>query len=429
MTVITTHGAVIDLSPTTLTITPTALAASLGSQQVVVALADISSVDELSAPTPTATGVVGLSNTAATVLFAPGKHHEQAEFITLIQAALQGELPKAIPGLNFAAIDVETANSDWGSICQIGIALVQDGEITDTHCWLCQPPASLAHFDSSNIAIHGIQPEDVATAPSFADILPEVSTVVGQLPLVAHNAQFDFTAILRACAASGIPAPQWTFACSLAAARSAKLGISSHRLPVVATHLGVELRQHHDAAADAEASAGIIIALAMRSHNTGTLEEVFQQFGFTMGNLNSERVYPVLSTMPSQRGTATKTTSNRGAKRPARWAKAATPDTIPEPNPDADPDHPLYGHNITLTGDFEPFDKGLLWEKMAEAGATIGKNVTKKTTMLVMGPWDSVTSKQKRAEQLIEEGQEIEMWQSTRLIDVLGLEVEEEPPF
>jgi len=66
---------------------------------------------------------------------------------------------------------------------------------------------------------------------------------------------------------------------------------------------------------------------------------------------------------------------------------------------------------------------------MAEAGATIGKNVTKKTTMLVMGPWDSVTSKQKRAEQLIEEGQEIEMWQSTRLIDVLGLEVEEEPPF
>lgn len=198
---------------------------------------------------------------------------------------------------------------------------------------------------------------------------------------------------------------------------------------MVATHLGVDLRQHHDAAADAEASAGIIIALAMRSHSRGTLEEVFQQFGFSMGNLNSERVYPVLSALPSQHGTTAKTNTTRAAKRPARWAKAATPDTIPEPNPEADPDHPLYGHNITLTGDFEPFEKGLLWEKMAAAGATIGKNVTKKTTMLVMGPWDSVTSKQKRAEQLIDQGQKIEMWQSTRLIDVLGLEVEEEPPF
>lgn len=427
MTSISTHGAVVKLSPTTVTIIPTALAASLGSKQQSVPLANIKSIEASTVATTTATGTVTLHDTATTVLFAPGKQKEQEEFIAIIQAALSGQLPKAAPGLDFVALDVETANADWGSICQIGIAVVRDGQIESTQCWLCQPPESLAQFDNSNIAIHGIRPEDVTEASTFAEVLPDVVAAVGDLPLIAHNAQFDFTAISRACAAASITVPQWQFACSLAAARAAKLAVNSHRLPVVATHLGVSLRKHHDAVADAEACAGIIIQLALRSAITGSLETVFDSMGFNMGNLNGERVYPVLSKAPSQRKAEAK--PKRATQPPARWAKAATPDTVPTPNPDADPNHPLYGHNITLTGDFEPFDKGLLWEKMAQAGASIGKNVTKKTTMLVMGPWDSVTSKQKRAEQLISQGQEIEMWQSTRLLEILGLEVEDEPPF
>ena len=45
----------------------------------------------------------------------------------------------------------------------------------------------------------------------------------------------------------------------------------------------------------------------------------------------------------------------------------------------------MFGQNVTLTGDFEPFDKGLLWSKIAERGGKVGKNVTKKTTILVVG--------------------------------------------
>ncbi len=429
MTVLSAHGSSIAVSDSTVIITPSPLAASLGQTTRTVPLANISSVTALTTPTATTLGHVKLVGADETVRFAPGMLSAQEEFITLLQSALSGEIPGPITGLNFVAIDVETANADWGSICQIGIATVIDGDIASTECWLCQPPESLAQFDDGNIAIHGITPADVATAPSFAEILPEVVAAVGALPLVAHNAQFDFTAISRACNAAGMPVPKWNFACSLAAARAANLGVKSHRLPVVATHLGVELRQHHDAVADAEAAAGIFIQLALRAQAKGSLKEVFATLGFDMGNLNQDRVYPILRQTPSQAVTPTKTATPKRAPRSAQWAKAATPDVIPPTNPDADPSHPLYGHNITLTGDFEPFDKGLLWQKMADAGATIGKNVTKKTTMLVMGPWDSVTSKQKRAEELIAKGQEIEMWQSTRLLDVLGLEAEEEPPF
>src|SRR5699024_11010631 len=72
--------------------------------------------------------------------------------------------------------------------------------------------------------------------------------------------------------------------------------------------------------------------------------------------------------------------SKEGQRRPAPWESVATPDTIPEPNPDADKDSPLYGQHVTLTGDFEPFDKGVLWNGIAHHGGQVGKNVTKKTT-------------------------------------------------
>ncbi|AKK06403.1 DNA polymerase III epsilon subunit-like 3'-5' exonuclease [Corynebacterium mustelae] len=439
MTTIAAYGATLHVTNNGIRLTPSLLAAALGADDRTFNLSESTTVDTQVAPTSYSLGWVQLSGIPELFRFSPGAAQDQEAFVAAVAAAARGEAGGAVPGLNFVGIDVETANADWGSICQIGLVEVIDGAIGKTQCWLCQPPTSLSDFDPANIAIHGIRPEDVADAPPFAEVMAEVVAAVGDVPLVAHNAQFDFTAFSRACAAAKVPTPEWDFACSLAASRAAKLGVVSHRLPVVAKFLDVSLRQHHDAAADAEACAGILVNLALRAGYSGSLKDVFSSFGFSMGNLNDKRVYPVLNNPPSTRradtdnsAPAESTPQRRSAPQP-RWAKAATPEVIPEANKDADPNHPLFGHNVTLTGDFEPFDKGLLWEKMADAGATIGKNVTKKTTMLVMGPWDSVTSKQKRAEELIDKGQDIVMWQSAQLFDALGLSVEDEgddqPPF
>ena len=100
----------------------------------------------------------------------------------------------------------------------------------------------------------------------------------------------------------------------------------------------------------------------------------------------------------------------------------ATPDTIPEPATNADPNAPLYGQNVTLTGEFEPYDKGELWNGIAAQGGQVGKNVTKKTTILVAGAWATMTSKEKRARELMEKGQDIEIWPAEKLFSVLDLE-------
>ena len=444
MSSISAYGATIEVTQAGVYITPSRLAQALEHIPHLVPIDRITGATELSPPTAYGLGAVELTGTTEVIRFAPGQAANMTMLIDAVTDAVQGNAPALVPGLHFVGVDVETANADWGSICQIGVVRVVDGMQVDSHEWLCRPPAGIDHFDEGNIRIHGITPDMVTDAPDFAAVFPEVVAYVADQVLVAHNAQFDLTAFSRACHATGTPVPHWKFACSLAASRAAKLGITSHRLPVVAQHLGVELDNHHDAVADARACAGIFVQLALQAHATGDIETVFTTLGFSLGDLNTERIYPVLSNPPTiavaggrgRADNAATPTPARPAPKSARWAKAATPTTIPDPNPDADPNHPLFGHVITLTGDFEPYDKGELWEKMAAVGATVAKNVTKKTTMLVMGPWDSVTSKQKRAEELISKGQNIEMWQSMRLFTALGLDPtaddaadDDEPPF
>ncbi len=55
--------------------------------------------------------------------------------------------------MQFAAVDVETANADLGSICQIGVALFRDG--AHVHSWssLVDPED---YFDTINVSIHGM---------------------------------------------------------------------------------------------------------------------------------------------------------------------------------------------------------------------------------------------------------------------------------
>lgn len=113
-------------------------------------------------------------------------------------------------------------------------------------------------------------------------------------------------------------------------------------------------------------------------------------------------------------------TGSSGARRQSGWRRISTPDTVPEPDLTADADGPVFGQQVTVTGDFEPYEKGEVWDMIAAAGGTVGKNVTKKTTLLVLGTWDSVTSKEKRARELKNKGQDIEIWTFAELLAALG---------
>ena len=97
--------------------------------------------------------------------------------------------------MNFFALDVETANVDHSSICQIGIVQIENGEIIDKWKALINPET---YFDSFNVSIHGICEEDVRNAPTFDKIYPELCTRISN-QIVVHHTGFDKIAINRAC--------------------------------------------------------------------------------------------------------------------------------------------------------------------------------------------------------------------------------------
>lgn len=166
--------------------------------------------------------------------------------------------------LTFAAFDVETANRNRGSICSIGVAIVRNGVRVRTHSWLCRPPAGIDGFDAWNMKIHKITPDMVAGQPTFAQRWPEVLDTVAGLPVVAHNASFDITAVSQACAHSRTTMPTWRYGCTLEWSKH-HLPLPRYGLKYVAAALGVTLNRHHDAGADADAAADIAVRLATRT--------------------------------------------------------------------------------------------------------------------------------------------------------------------
>jgi DNA polymerase-3 subunit epsilon len=165
--------------------------------------------------------------------------------------------------LDFTAIDFETANGSAASACSVGLVKVRDGQVVDKIGWFIQPPFGHDHFVDWNIRIHGITPEMVEGAPSWTEQLVDLMAFAEDDILVAHNAGFDMGVIKSACAATGIPTPSYSYMCSLQLARKTYT-LDSYRLPVVAMAAGFEDFPHHDAVADSDACAAIMIHAADR---------------------------------------------------------------------------------------------------------------------------------------------------------------------
>ena len=239
---ISAHGATVTVTNEAVTITPTPLAASLHGTGAAgtVAVADVRDITSSEGDAWTGGQVIiDTAERAVRIAFAPGDTEGPAELARVLRDAMRGEGPATtlvdgaagIPGFSFVALDVETANQQWGSICQIGMVKIVDGEEVDRVSWLCMPPAGLDEFDPYNVQIHGITRESVASSPNVGDLMQDVADFVGDLPMVAHNAQFDATALRNACLSTGQAVPPIMFACTLAQARATKLEVRNHRLP------------------------------------------------------------------------------------------------------------------------------------------------------------------------------------------------------
>ena len=156
--------------------------------------------------------------------------------------------------MHFFAIDVETANPNRRSICQIGLAEFKDGEVVDELDLLVNPEEE---FGPQQIKVHGIRPENVLDSPAFNSALEIFSHRIDKAFLVCHSS-FDRIAVRKAAEKYGVSFPQTFWLDTLRIARRMWPDLPSFRLSDLAEKFGMNFKHHH-AIEDAKVCGRILI--------------------------------------------------------------------------------------------------------------------------------------------------------------------------
>lgn len=146
-------------------------------------------------------------------------------------------------------LDTETTGLDYTRerIIEFAAVKLENGKIKDEFQTLINPQQ---HIRKSSMAVHGITQEMVADAPTEEEILPKILEFIGDYPIVAHNAIFDYSFLNEAklrVLGSKLENPHID---SQVMFKEIAPELESHGLEALTKRFNVELNNHHRAMAD-----------------------------------------------------------------------------------------------------------------------------------------------------------------------------------
>jgi len=146
-------------------------------------------------------------------------------------------------------LDTETTGLDYTKEKMVEFAAVrlENGKIKDEFQTLINPEQ---HIRKSSIAIHGITQEMVENAPTENDIMPKILEFIGDYPIVAHNAIFDYSFLNEACLRTTGKELSNPRIDSQQMFKEIYPDLESHGLEALTNKFSVELNNHHRAMAD-----------------------------------------------------------------------------------------------------------------------------------------------------------------------------------
>ena len=277
-------------------------------------------------------------------------------------------------------LDVETANPDMSSICQIGIVHFEDGKIVDSWSTLVDPDD---YFDGMNVSIHGIDEDDVEGAPDFSQAAIEIfKRISGQV--VAIHTPFDRNAIARAATKHGVEVPKCYLLNTASVARRAwpEVAQKGYGLSALSEKFGFKF-EHHNAVEDARA-AGLVLIKAMEEANLD-LDAWLDRVKLPINpDINSSRARS------------------------------------------GNPEGQLFGEIVVFTGALA-IPRREASEMAAKAGCEVADGVTKHTTLLIVGDQDirllnghEKSSKHRKVEELIAKGKSIRILTESDFASLVG---------
>ncbi len=247
---------------------------------------------------------------------------------------------------DFVAIDVETAIGKRWSICQIGLAIVENGEFKKTITELIQPPNN--EYSKYNTKIHGITPEMTLNKLTFPALWQKIYPIIENKKLVAHSAEFDINCLEQTLNYYNLEIPKFDCDCTFK--------LTGQALKEACASFNVSLENHHDAGCDAEACAKLYL---------NVLNEVSPDYSKVKSN-------------------------SKPKQNPKQFLDLDGHDRIQGNvlKPDlenADKNSPFYNKKVVFTGVLEKINRQEAAVILKNMGADIDTSITKRTNFVITG--------------------------------------------
>ena len=308
---------------------------------------------------------------------------------------------KGIHGKNpiisdYVVLDLETTDKDVYSACilQVGMLRVRDGKIVDQYSTYVDPEMEIPE---ETTAYNGITNSMVENAPLIEDVLPGISKFIGDDVIVGHNInRFDLNLLYDMFLENDLPPLSNNFIDTLDFSKrffpKEKFpGLVNYQLGTLIEYFNLPTGAFHDALKDCY-------------HN-------YNFYEFAKDYLQENNLIDEINKSKRQN-------THFGTK-----AKDILP-TVTE----YDVTHPVYGKCFVFTGDFNNCSRSDAILFVKNHGGDCSDSVSRKVDYLVLGDLSNIKSvkdgkstKQKKAEELIQKGDDIQIITEKEFIEMSGI--------
>ena len=147
----------------------------------------------------------------------------------------------------YLVLDVETPNKKNDSICQLGLAIVERGEIVKDFSTLINPQTD---FDIINTKIHGIDRSMILRAPTIKEYWTTIQSLFNKYVIVGHNAKYDLTVLFKTLMSNNIELPKINFVCTLLECQNKLPELTKYDLTSLCNAFDIHIENQHNARYD-----------------------------------------------------------------------------------------------------------------------------------------------------------------------------------
>lgn len=315
---------------------------------------------------------------------------------------------------NYTVIDIETTGLDpyFNEIIEVSAIKIRDNKVVDEYTSLIKPRSysyvqeddetddyviieneKVQYIDEYISELTGISNKMLDVAPDILEVLPTFKKFINDDILIGHNVNFDINFLYDNFIEFMNEPLSNNFIDTLRIARKLLPELKHHRLDDLITYFSKEIRNEHRALNDCKITNEIYIDLSnLALSKYESIDNFKNQF---------KKHYNPNKT------------------------KLKAKDIISQ-NIEFDEDNPLYNKVCVFTGTLEKMARKDAMQIVVNLGGICGDNVTNKTNYLILGNNDycktiknGKSNKQKKAEKLKIEGQDIEIISENVFYDMI----------